>query len=259
MRKTLSIIIIAGNFQNIISRCLDSVNFADEIIVVLANSTDNTSSIIKKNYPQVITTIVNDEYNKNFSIWRNIGFKLAKSNWILYVDTDEVVTPSLQLEINKVIQQEHLCDYYVIPRANYYLGQRVKFGGSYPDYVKRLFLKDKFHGFTGNVHEEPVITGTLGYLKSDLLHFTHTDLTSMLQKSIVWTDTEAKLLFSTHHPPIVWWRIIRMMFTKFFQRLFLQRMWRDGVVGFISVIFETFNTFIIYSRLWEMQNTPQTK
>ncbi|MBP9817923.1 glycosyltransferase family 2 protein [Candidatus Shapirobacteria bacterium] len=253
MKQTLTAIIISGNFQDVISRCLNSVAFADEIVVVLANSTDNTSKIIKDNYPQVKTTIVTDEYNKKFSNWRNAGYKMATSNWIFYVDTDEVVTPNLAKEIISTINQPEHDSYYVVPRANHFLGQRVRHGGSYPDYVKRLFYTKNFKGFTGDVHEEPVVTGNMGYLKNDLQHFTHTDLQSMLQKSLVWTDTEAKLLFQANHPPVVWWRFPRMMLTKFWERMIKEKMFLDGTVGVISVIFEMFNTFMIYARLWELQ------
>jgi hypothetical protein len=93
----------------------------------------------------------------------------------------------------------------------------------------------------------------MGYLKHDLLHFTHTDLTSMLQKSIAWTDMEARAIHAGNHPPVVWWRFIRMMLTKIWQRLIREQIWRDGTVGWISLIFETFDTFIIYARLWELQ------
>jgi hypothetical protein len=75
----------------------------------------------------------------------------------------------------------------------------------------------------------------------------------MLIKSISWTDTEAKMLLAVNHPPVVWWRILRMMFTKIWERLIRQQMWRDGTVGWISAIFESFDTFMIYARLWELQ------
>jgi hypothetical protein len=67
---------------------------------------------------------------------------------------------------------------------------------------------------------------------------------------------EAKELYQTTHPPVVWWRFIRMMLTKFIYRLFYQQMFRDGIVGWISVIFESFDTFMIYARLWELQQKP---
>jgi hypothetical protein len=81
----------------------------------------------------------------------------------------------------------------------------------------------------------------------------------MINKTIVWSDTEAQALFKSDHPPVVWWRFIRMMLTKLFERLIKQNMWKDGQVGWISAIFESYNTFLIYVRLWELQQKQNQK
>lgn len=254
-KNNISIIVLAGNEQAVIKDCLLSCRWADQVVLVAANSTDKTVSIAKKTIPSIKIIKTKDQYNKNFSKWRNLGFKSAKNSWHLYIDSDERVTNLLKQEILTVTSQDQVLPYYVIPRANHYLGKRVKHGGSYPDYVKRLFKADQYSGWTGDLHEQPVQKqpNNFGYLTNDLLHFTHRDLSSMLQKTIVWTDLEAEALYRSGHPPVVWWRFPRMMFTKFWQRLIKQGMWRDGTVGWISVIFEVFNTFIIYARLWEKQ------
>ncbi len=249
----LTIIILAGNEELMIKDCLLTCTFAQEVILVAANSSDNTVKIAKSILPSIKIFKTTDEYNKNFSKWRNIGYRHATGKWVLYVDADERITPKLRQEIENITTSPPQHSYYVIPRANHYLGQRVRYGGSYPDYVKRLYLKSKFKGYRGVLHEEPIVDDNFDYLKSDLLHYTHRDLTSMLNKTIVWTDMEAQALFAANHPPVVWWRFIRMMFTKFFERLIRQQMYRDGTIGWISVIFESFNTFIIYARLWELQ------
>lgn len=258
MKKKLSVIIVAGNEEKMIKDCLASCDWADEVILVAANSSDNTKTIAQKYFPKIKIFETEDEYNKNFSKWRNIGFQNATGDWLLYIDSDERITPELKKEI-----QAHLTDknprfsYFVIPRANYFLGKRVKHGGTYPDYVKRLFQKKFFNGFKGILHEEPDIHGDFGYLKSDLIHLAHRDLHSMFNKTIAWTDVEAKGIHQNHHPKIVWWRFLRMMFTKFWQRMIIQSFWQDGIVGWISTIFEMFDTFIIYARLWELQNADK--
>lgn len=249
----LSIIILAGNEAEMIKECLISASFADEIILVLANSSDNTKKIAKSLKIPLKVIETTDEYNKNFSKWRNLGYKAATGDWLLYLDADERITPELKSEILLTINSTNLVNYYAIPRANYYLGKRVRFGGSYPDYVKRLYVKKHFSGYRGYLHEEPMVKGEIGYLKNDLLHYTHRNLNSMLQKTLVWTDLEAEALFKAAHPPVVWWRFPRMMLTKTWQRLIKEQMWRDGTVGWISVIFESFDTFIIYAKLWEKQ------
>ncbi len=249
----LSVIVLAGNEAQMIKDCLLSAKFADEIVLVLANSHDETETIAKSLKLPITYVKTFDEYNKNFSKWRNLGYKTAHGDWLFYLDADERITEKLKEEILKIIFTPTDHTHFAIPRANHFLGQRVRFGGTYPDYVKRLYLRKKFSGYTGYLHEEPKIRGTLGYLKNDLLHFTHRDLSSMLKKTMSWTDMEAEALLKAGHPPVYWWRFPRMMLTKFWERLIKQQMWRDGTVGWISAIFETFDTFIIYAKLWEKQ------
>lgn len=250
----LSIIVLVGNEENLIGQCLESCKFANENILVMANSTPKVKEIANKVIPKIKITETVDEYNKNFSKWRNMGYKLATGDWILYVDADEIVTESLQNEILQIINSNTKNSFFAIPRANHFLGKRVRYGNSYPDYVKRLFLRKNFSGYEGILHEEPKITGEMGYLKNDLQHFTHRDLSSMLNKTNNWTDMEAEALFKANHPPVYWWRFPRMMLTKFWERAIKQQMWRDGIVGWISIIFEMFDTFVIYAKLWELQN-----
>ncbi|MDD4026871.1 MAG: glycosyltransferase family 2 protein [Candidatus Shapirobacteria bacterium] len=254
IQKNLSIIVLAGNEEQMIVDCLKSCNWTNEIILVAANSTDNTVNLAKKTIPSIKIIKTKDEYNKNFSKWRNLGYQAATKDWILYIDADERIPLKLKKEIiSNINKKNNKISHYDIPRANHYLGKRVHFGGSYPDYVKRLYCKKYFKGYKGILHEEPLIVGFLEHLKSDLLHYTHRDLNSMVNKTLAWTDMEAKALFQNNHPPVVWWRFIRMMLTKIWQRLIIQKMWCDGTVGWISVLFETFDTFLIYARLWEIQ------
>jgi glycosyltransferase involved in cell wall biosynthesis len=255
--KNLSIIILAGNEEKMIANCLESCRFASEIIIVAANSTDNTKDIVKKislKWKKTIKIVeTQDEYNKNFSKWRNLGYKNANKEWLLYIDADEIINDKLKQEIINTISHQTSYSHYALPRANHFLGKRVKYGGTYPDYVKRLFKKDCFKGYQGYLHEEPIIKGELSYLKNDLFHFTHRNISSMIDKTNAWTDMEAQALYDSQHPPVYWWRFPRMILTKFYQRLIKEKMYKDGIVGWISAIFESFDTFIIYAKLWELQ------
>lgn len=254
----LSVIIIAGNEESMIKDCLKSCLFAKEIILVTTPATtDNTLKLGKKVAPHLIHTHV-DTPGIDFSLWRNAGFKKATSKWILFLDADERISANLKEEITTIVNQKNTpYTNYDIPRANYFLGKRVRYGNTYPDYVKRLFLQKSFKGYQGKLHEQPIITGDSSVLTNDLLHYTHRDLTSMLEKTIKWTQLEANLLYKANHPPVYWWRFPRMMATKFFERFIKEKMYKDGTVGWISVIFEMFNTFIIYARLWELQQSPK--
>lgn len=259
-KYNLSIIVLAGNEEKMIVDCLKSCLWANEIILVAANSTDNTISFAQKTYPNIKVIKTFDEYNKNFSKWRNLGFKNSTKEWLLYIDADERISKNLKTEIiNNIKLNKNNISHYAISRANYYLGKRVRYGGSYPDYVKRLFKRDNFEGYQGVLHEQPIISGDLGYINTDLIHYTHRDLSSMINKTLVWSDTEAQELFKAGHPPVVWWRFFRMMLTKFYERLINQHMYKDKEIGWISTIFEVYNTFLIYARLWELQQKQNQK
>jgi len=246
----LSVIIIAKNEEQMIEDCLKSINnWTDEILVIDHASTDRTIDIAKK-YRAIVNSLPSET---TFSQLRNKGLNEANGDWIFYLDADERATDNLKKEIGKVISSPKFFA-YVVPRRNFYLGREVRFGGAYPDYVKRLFKKNKLNGWKGDLHEEPIFEGQLGHLREPMIHITHRDLSSMVEKTRKWSTIEAQLLYDAGHPPITWWRILRMMFVEFWERGIKKQGWRDGTVGWIEIIFQMFSRFITYARLWEMQN-----
>ena len=249
-RNKISIIIIARDESGMIGDCLRSVAWADEIIVVDTGSIDKTAQIAQSLGIRVIKLKFT---GYDFSAWRNRGLKEAGGDWIFYLDADERVSPLLKEEILDLIVNRDFSA-YDIPRRNFYLGKEMHFGGAWPDRVLRFFKKEDLIQWEGKLHEQPNFKGKMGQLESPLIHLSHRDLSSMMKKTIDWTQIEARLLFEDNHPPVAWWRIHRMMLTKFWERMIKQQSWRDGTEGWINAIFEVFNTFIIYTRLWELQN-----
>lgn len=262
--------------------CLESARWADELIVIDTGSGDGTVKIAQRKADRVISLPFK---SYQFSAWRNLGIKKATGDWLFYLDADERITPLLKKEILGAINRHQKRDSrisslrektagsrktdcrrisfgkivaYSVPRRNFYLGREMKFGGAWPDYVIRLFKKKNLKKWRHRLHEQPRFEGDLGKFQNPLIHLTHRDLTSMLEKTIDWTEIEAGLLFKADHPPVVWWRIFRMMMTKFWQRFIRQQAYRDGTEGFINSLFEVFNTFIIYARLWEKQRRPDS-
>jgi hypothetical protein len=140
-----------------------------------------------------------------------------------------------------------------IPRLNTFLGKKVTHGGTYPDYQKRLFKKNKLSTWKGQLHEYPIVRGKLIHFKNYFLHDTHRDLSSMTQKTLIWTSSVSQSLFKAKHPPIASWRLFRMFLSKFLQRYVKESMWKDGIIGYISSVFESFDSVITYSKLWELQ------
>lgn len=259
VQPRLTVIIIARNEERTLADCLKSVRWADEVVVIDTGSTDATGQIAKEFGARVVAA----PFEKlTFAAWRNLGLKEAMGDWILYLDADERVTPLSRQEMVKIIKASPTPDEpvaFAIPRRNFYFGREMKHGGAWPDYVKRLFWKKSLKGWRGKLHEEPEYTGRMQKLAEPLIHLTHRELTSMLTKSIGWAALEAELLDQAGHPPVVAWRIFRMMGTKFWERMIWQGAWKDGAEGWLNALFEVFNTFIIYVLLWERQQTSRTK
>jgi glycosyltransferase involved in cell wall biosynthesis len=244
----LSAIIITKNEEDMIYECLKSLTFVDETIVVDTGNTDLTNQIAKKLGAQIISS-----HGADYSQFRESAISETSGDWLLYVDADERISPPLSDEILKEINSSNGFSAYAIPRHNYYLGKQMHYGGWGGDCVIRLFRKDQLIGWRGALHEQPRFSGQLSKLKSPLIHYSHRDLASMVNKTLNFTSYEAKTRLDSKHPNISWWRIFRVMFTEFWLRFVNLSAWRDGSEGTIDGMFQVFNTFIIYARLWEMQ------
>jgi len=248
----ISVIIIAKNEEEKIKDCLESVVWADEIILVDNGSTDQTVRIAKIYKARIVkkTTGV-------YKDLRNKGLSEAKGEWVLYVDADERVTPLLKKEIEMVMAASEISarefSAFAIPRKNIILGREMKHGGWWPDYVKRLYKKDRLKGWYGELHEEPDFEGNLGYLINPLIHLKHDKLEEMVEKSNIWSDAEAQLLYKAKHPKMVWWRFFRIMVTELWYRLISLRGFLDGPEGIIYAFYQMWYRFMVYAKLWGIQ------
>lgn len=250
----LSSIIITKNEQEMITDCLVSLEFSDEILVVDTGNTDLTNSIAIGHGAKIIKSKATD-----YAGFRNDGLKAAKGDWILYLDADERITPALRQEIINTIESSAPDYVYQIPRQNIYLGRIMHYGGWGHDRVIRLFPKKLLKGYLGALHEQPELSGELKTLTQSMTHFSHRDLTSMLNKTIDFTNFEANLRVQAQHPKMSWWRFLRVMLTEFYLRFIKLSAARDGKEGIIDGLFQVFNTFVIYARLWELQLNKDSK
>ena len=247
MNNKVSAIVIAKNNQELIPDCLDSLSWANEIVLVDTGSTDKTNEIALRHGVKIFKA-----ERKGFSYWRNLGAEKAQGDWLLYVDTDERVTPELRKEIHETVKKGEL-NAYAIPRKNILLGRPMHWGGWWPDYVLRLIEKDSLIGWKGDLHEQPGVKGDVGKLKNSLTHISHRSLEEMVAKTNEWSEIEAKLLFKSGHPKMAWWRFISVGAREFWYRAILKLGFLDGVVGAIEIIFQMFSRMITYAKLWEMQ------
>jgi glycosyltransferase involved in cell wall biosynthesis len=253
----LSVVIIAKNEEEVIAEAIKSALWAEEVVVLDTGSIDKTPQIAHKLGARVARMPTK---GLTFARWRTEAIGKSKGEWLFYLDADERITPGLRKEILEIVNsKEREFSAYAAPRENYYLGKRMRWGGAWPDYVERLFYKKNLKKWIGRLHERPVFKGKLGYLENPLEHYTHRDLTSMLKKTIKWSRLEAEELYRAGHPPVTWWRFLRIMLTELWDRGIKKQGFRDGTVGVIEIIFQMFSRFITYARLWEMQTNSKLK
>ncbi len=224
------IILIGGKYdKTLLQKCLDSVSWASEIVKVETR-----------------------DLKGSFADWRNLGAKMAKGEWLLYIDGDEEVTTKLKAMILQVIPSNEFAA-YAIPRKNIFLGHEMHWGGWRPDFVVRLIKKDKLKGWTGELHEQPEISGTICHLKEPLIHVSHRNLSDMVEKTNNWSEIEAKLLYASGHPKMNIFRFFTAGFREAWYRGVMKLGFLDGTVGVIEIIYQTFSRLITYSKLWELQ------
>lgn len=247
----LSVIVLAKNQTDQLKTCLESVKWADEIIVVTDDSPPETIAVARPFTEHIVNHPL-----RTFAGQRNFGMSQAHGDWVLYVDPDERVLVPLCEEIILAISQnpEHVA--YAIPRRNFFLGKEMQVVGGWPDYVIRLLKKDAFETWTGDLHEQPTFRGTLGHCTNPFIHLTHTDITSMTEKTLRWSHLEAELRLRANHPPMRSWRFFRILATSFFEWYVKKGGYKSGTEGTIEAIFQTFSVFFSYVRLWEMQRKP---
>lgn len=243
----ITVIVLTRNEEKMIKACLESVKWADEVIVVDSNSDDKTVEIVKNLGAKV--------YSRDFDNYVNqkeFAMSKVSGGWVLYVDADERVLENLKEEILNLIAKEEFSA-YAISRRNIIFGQEEKYGPFWPDWVIRLVKKDQYVKWVGEVHEHMEFKGELGYTKNSLLHLTHRNVDQIISKNLQWSKIDAELRFKTGHPKMSGWRFLRILCTELFNQGIIRRGFFAGTVGTIDALLQTFSLITTYIRLWEMQ------
>ncbi|KKR11453.1 MAG: Glycosyl transferase family 2 [Candidatus Woesebacteria bacterium GW2011_GWA1_39_21] len=253
--KQISAIVIAKNVEKKIGKFLESLRWADELVVIDTGSTDKTKETASKHNAKVYTFA-----KGSFPDWRNYGREKANCDFLFYLDTDEVVNDELKSEILETVKNWPAgvaC--FAIPRKNVIFGKVMMHGGWYPDYVIRLFEKGRLIRWVGDLHEQPQYRGGLKYTKNTIIHYKENSLAEMLEKTNKRSEIEARLMFDANHPPMTVLRFMTAMCREFFFRFVKNAAFLDGRKGIIMGIYQVYSRFISYAKLWEMQMKNEKK
>ncbi len=190
MRKTLSVAMIAMNEEANLPRTLESVRWADEIVVVDSGSKDRTLEIAQSFGAK---TSYHDFGGHGEQ--KNVAIDLCTSDWILLLDADEVLTPELQQEIRTLLGDEPKYGAYWIPRLNLIFGRWMRHGGFYPDRKLRLFKRGSARLSEGvGPHSTPQFGGPKGKLRGDMLHYAYPNMVIYLEHMNRYSSEIAQLL-----------------------------------------------------------------
>lgn len=244
---SLSVIIITKNEAADIRACLESVAWADEIIVVDSGSTDDTVAICREMGAQVHVT---PDW-PGFGAQKNRALNHATRDWVLSLDADERVSPELRAEILHVISEPGASAAYDVPRLSSYCGRFMRHSGWYPDYVTRLFRRGAAR-FSGDVvHERLLVEGEPGRLRGELLHFAFADPEEVLRKVDQYSTAGAQRMHARGRKATLTGAVARG-FWSFLRTYVLRLGFLDGREGFMLAVSNAEGTYYRYIKLLQL-------
>ena len=246
----LSVIVITKNESRDIARCLASVAWADEIIVLDSGSTDDTVSICQRFTSQVFVTDW-----PGFGLQKQRALERASGDWVLSLDADEEVPPALKQEIQQAMLRS-AAQGFEIPRLSSYCGHQMKHSGWWPDHVLRLFRRDAGRFTDDVVHERVVVAGRVQRLRNAILHESYVDLNEVLDKVNSYSALGAKKLFEQGKRASLGLAIGKGVWT-FFRTYVLRAGFLDGAQGLMLAISNAEASYYKYLKLRDLYRTHE--
>lgn len=247
----LSVIIITKNEAENIRACLESVEWADEIIVVDSGSSDATVEICREMGAQV-----HEHDWPGFGIQKNRALSYATNEWVFSIDADERVTPDLKAQLIKAMEDGSK-DGFFVPRLSQFCGRFIRHSGWYPDYVLRLFKGTRGRFSDDMVHERVILEGVAGRLTSPLLHYSYLNETDVRRKTEQYAKAGAlqmlrkgKTATIADAPMRAGWAFVRAYF--------LRLGFLDGFAGFNVAMMNARTTYLKYQQLRMLCSTETT-
>jgi len=243
-RARLSAVVIAWNEEARLRDCLLSLAWADEIVVVDAESTDKTASIAREFTDQVFVRPW-----PGFAEQKNFGIDQARGEWILSVDADEEVSPELRDEILAVMADPG-ADGYRVPRRNIFWGRFLRHGGLYPDWQLRLFRRGRGRFVAHRVHESVRVEGRVARLHAPLVHRSYRDVADFLERANRYSSLAAEQWLAEGRPVRARHAVLGPL-GRFTSMYILHAGFLDGWRGFLLAVLYAYYVFIRWAKIWE--------
>ncbi len=243
-RPRLSVVVIAKNEEERLRGCLESVAWADELIVVDAESIDKTVQIARE-----FTDRVYVRPWAGFAAQKNFGLAQATGEWILSLDADEEVPRELRGEIEAVLAGGD-CAGYRMPRRNLFWGRWIRHGGLYPDWQLRLFRRGRGRFVERAVHESVQVQGDVGRLRGALVHQSYADIADFLARADRYSTLAAEEWARSGRPVRPADLLLRPA-GRFLAMYLTRAGFLDGWRGFLLAVLYAYYVFIRSAKVWE--------
>lgn len=248
MREKLSACVTAGNEEQKIRRCLESLKWCDEIVVVDSFSTDRTVEICRE-----YTDRVYQHEWLGYIGQKNLIRDMARHPWVLFLDADEEVSPDLRDEILREFESgSGRYVGYEFPRQVFYLGKWIRHGEWYPDVKLRLFRKDRGRSAGQEPHDLVVVDGPVKTMRGHLYHYTYDDIRDHLETINRFSTITAQEKF--RQGEAFWWSdILIRPLLRFVKAYLLRAGFLDGPQGLIIATVTAYGVFMKYAKMWELK------
>jgi (heptosyl)LPS beta-1,4-glucosyltransferase len=250
----LSVVIITLNAADRLESCLASLgNLPDEIVILDGGSTDNTAAVAEHYNARLVTST---EW-PGYGIQRQRAQAEARGTWILMIDSDERLSPGLRDEIRQAVEKDDPALAYTLPRLTWAFGRYIRHSGWWPNYVLRLYHRDRGHYDSALVHERVELEpGTrVQRLKQPLLHHTYRDLKDYLVKSAGYAAAWALQRHESGNRTSIGTGLVHGL-ACFLQMYIVRAGFLDGRAGFLLAVLSGHSTFVKYADLWLREHDP---
>lgn len=248
----ISVFIITHNEEQNIRACLESVTWADEIVLLDDGSEDETIAIAKE-----FTDKIHIKEWRGFAEQKRAAMALCSHEWALSLDADERVRPELADEIARLLAGNPGENGYRIARRSYFLNKWMKHCGWYPGYQVRLFRREKTTVSRSRVHEGFLVQGSIGTLQNDIDHYSHPSLHDSLAKLNRYSSLEA--LDRLDRKKVRWYDFLTHPLSAFWIKYIAQKGFLDGMHGFLLSWISAFLKMVMYMKLWWLQRLDESQ
>lgn len=252
----ITVAIITKNEEKKIARCIASLKWADEVIVVDGLSADRTAEIARS----MGAKVVEHKFTGSFADDRNAGMDNAKNDWVLHLDADEVVTAPFAKKAEEALSAGGGYAAYKFHRKNYFLGHPMDHGG-FHHYIPNLVNK-RLVRFEGGVHEVPVCNGPVGVLEADIEHYPFDSITQFIERQNRYTEIAARDILKKEgalDERRIKKEMISRSFKIFWKSYIKKQGYKEGLYGLVFAILFAFINFMKWAKYWEIIKSKKAK